>query len=458
VTLPQPRDMSHLLRLVRGDVVPEGLDDELGESAREYARVLRSATNGVAPVEKLAQVPGGAEVARALLAAGEKDSAGPIGIEVPAETIFQWRTAREIAQTTPARATWLWQGYLAKGAITECDAKIKAGKTELVARLIKALLTGEDFLERPTRKTPVVYLTEQTPTTFREPLRRAGLLETDDLVVLSWHDTIGHSWADVAAAAVAKCHEIGAELIVVDTLSAFARLGGDDENSSGKAAEAMAPLQIAAGTGLAVLVLRHDRKSGGDVGESARGSSAFGGAVDIILALRRGEGASRPTVRALHGLSRFDETPTQLMIELTDAGYVALGTQTAVAAKEARIAILDNAPQTLEHALTEQELLDRAEVKRSTARPALAELVANGALQTVGEGKRGDPKRYWRADGPRNLSDGTTGVSTESFSGAPTALGGTRAPASEIVSAGTSISIDPAETFLADDDDEDLPW
>ena len=122
-----------------------------------------------------------------------------------------------------------------------------------------------------------------------------------------------------------------AGLLVVDTLSTWARLGGDDENSSGKAAEAMAPLQLAAATGIAVLVLRHDRKSGGDVGDSARGSSAFGGAVDIILALRRGEGNSRPTIRALHGLSRFDETPATLMIELTDSGYVALGSQTAVA-------------------------------------------------------------------------------------------------------------------------------
>jgi len=463
------QELSHLLRLVRGDAVPDELDAQLSDSGREFAKLFRSATNGVAPIEKLGSIPGGDDIVRQLLAGLEIHSAGPIEREVPAETIFTFRTAREIGLATPERPEWIVHGLTAKGAITELDAKIKAGKTEFVARLVKAILTGDDFLDRLTRKTPVVYLTEQTATTFREPLRRAGLLETDDLVVLSWADTVGHRWEVVAAAAVAKCEQIGAQLLVVDTLSAFARLADDNENSSGKASEAMAPLQLAAARGLAVLVLRHDRKSGGDVGESARGSSAFGGAADIILALRRGEGAQRPTIRALHGLSRFDETPTTLMIELTSTGYVALGTESAVAAKEARIAILDSAPQSEEHAVTEQDLYERAgAVKRSTARPALLELVTSGALRQVGEGKKGDPKRYWRANGPKIHSVETPVVSTESILTIDPTVGGGDAPVSPgIHSAGTSISIGPAEfpaAFPAESDDpgvvddEALPW
>lgn len=48
---------------------------------------------------------------------------------------------------------------------------------------------------------------------------------------------------------------------------------GDSENNAGDALAAMLPLQEAAGNGIAVIVLRHDRKSGGLVGESARESS-----------------------------------------------------------------------------------------------------------------------------------------------------------------------------------------
>src|SRR6185436_12737761 len=93
----------------------------------------------------------------------------------------------------------------------------------------------------------------------------------------------------------------------VDTVSQFAGLRGDAENNSGDALAAIEPLQEAAAQGLAVIAVRHERKGGGEVGESGRGSSAFSGAVDIVVAIRRGEGQTKPTVRVLHTLSRFTE-------------------------------------------------------------------------------------------------------------------------------------------------------
>jgi hypothetical protein len=94
------------------------------------------------------------------------------------------------------------------------------------------------------------------------------------------------------------------------TLPQWAGIHGDGENSAGEALAAMAPLQEAASQHhLAVVIARHERKSGGDVGNSGRGSSAFAGAVDIVLSLRRPEGNTRPTLRVIHALSRFDETP-----------------------------------------------------------------------------------------------------------------------------------------------------
>lgn len=55
---------------------------------------------------------------------------------------------------------------------------------------------------------------------------------------------------------------------------------------------------IAAG-GRAVLLVRHDRKSGGDIGDSGRGSNALTGAVDIVLNLARMESPqARPELRS----------------------------------------------------------------------------------------------------------------------------------------------------------------
>lgn len=58
-----------------------------------------------------------------------------------------------------------------------------------------------------------------------------------------------------------------------------------EENSAGEWSAAMAPRQDLAATGRAIIVLRRDRKGGGDAGDSGCGSSQASGDVDITLAL-----------------------------------------------------------------------------------------------------------------------------------------------------------------------------
>jgi hypothetical protein len=181
-------------------------------------------------------------------------------------------------------------------------------------------------------------------------------------------------------------------------VSQYAGLRGDAENNSGDALAAVAPLQEAAAAGLAVIASRHERKGGGEVGESGRGSSAFSGAVDIVVAIRRGEGQTKPTVRVLHSLSRFSETPETLVIELTDQGYVALGTEGTVAVLEAKRALIERLPASEDAAVTLDSLLEsiQPKVARTVAQEALRKL-ADAGVQRVGHGKRGNPYRYFRA-------------------------------------------------------------
>jgi AAA domain len=245
-----------------------------------------------------------------------------------------FKSGRAIAETAPEEVPWTCRPWAAKRAITEVTGAVKqAGKTTLVMHICRKNLDGEDFMGEPTVKTPIVYLTEQQASSLTEALGRAGLLDREDFVTLAWHDTIGIPWPEVARAAADEAERIGAQVLVVDTLGQFASLRGDAENNAGAALEALRPLQEAAARGLAVILVRHDRKAGGMVGESGRGSSAFAGAVDIIIAIRRGDGNTRPTVRKIESLSRFSETPTELMVELGDEGYRSLGTETAVAAQ-----------------------------------------------------------------------------------------------------------------------------
>jgi len=326
---------------------------------------------------------------------------------VPAERKVNFRTAAEIEAETPASVDWIAQPWLAAGAITEVVGKIKAaGKTTWLLALCRAVLRGELFLGEPTQKTAIVYLTEQSPTTFRVALERARLLGQESLLVLCWHETQGTAWEIVVRHAVAKCKAIGARLLVVDTLGQFAGLQGDAENNAGDALLAIRPLQLAAAEGLAVAVARHERKSGGEVGDSGRGSSAFAGAVDTVLSLRRAEGNARPTLRVLRGLSRFSEVPEVLVVELTPEGYVVAGTSPAVALQEAEEAILRAAPQTEEEAITLKGLCQAAKVKRTTGQEVIDALIRRVRLLKTGKGVRGDPYRFYKVPAATPVTSG----------------------------------------------------
>ena len=64
-----------------------------------------------------------------------------------------------------------------------------------------------------------------------------------DLHVLSCRDVPGQPWPAIAALARRKVQEVGARLLVVDTLPQFAGLRGDSENNAGDALQALEPLQ-----------------------------------------------------------------------------------------------------------------------------------------------------------------------------------------------------------------------
>jgi hypothetical protein len=322
-------------------------------------------------------------------------------------------TAAEIAAESGPEVKWVAKPWIAKGTITELDGKVKlAGKTTFKTHLVRAVLDGETFMGEPTTKSPVVFLTEQPKASFRVALRRADLLGREDLIVLYRSRVIGLTWDAICRLAVEECKRRSAGLLVVDTLSQFAGLEGDEENNAGDALAAMAPLQAATDEGLGVLVGRHERKSGGLVGESGRGSSAFGGVADIILSLRRLGAKSRRTVRVIEAEGRFDETPDELVIELQDDGYVALGKSADLAQQEAENAIRAALPDSEDEALKLRDLIEETKVARGTAQRVLRRMVSDGAVLRVGAGKRSQPFRYFRAENRGQSSSAQASTTT----------------------------------------------
>jgi hypothetical protein len=230
-------------------------------------------------------------------------------------------------------------------------------------------------------------------------LGRAGLDQSTDLYVIAGMATRRQPWPALVAAAIDLCRQIGAETLGIDTLAGVAGFGAEAENDSAAALEAVAPLREAADAGLAVLMDRHARKSGGGVGESERGSSAFAGSVDSIFYLTRPDDAPNLNVRRLLGVSRFDDAPAELDIEWTPDGYVSRGDPAPHASRVLESAVLDAIPTGEANAIPASRVTAAVpKLSDRRARERLEELYRKGDLGRIGQGKRGSPHLFYRLD------------------------------------------------------------
>jgi hypothetical protein len=323
--------------------------------------------------------------------------------QVAAE-VLEWLTAMGVEAMESEEVRWLAHGLVGAGLLTELDGKAKlAGKTTLVLDLVHAIVHGEEFLGQKTAYAPVLYLTEQSGPSFKRNLSRAGLLDRSDVHILFWNRVAGHRWEAVIDAVRRKAKEVNAGLLIVDTLAQWSGVRGDDENKSGSAMQTMEPLQVATQDGLAVIASRHDRKSGGEVGDSGRGSSAFVGAVDIVLHLQRlpsSEGKERQ--RLLEGVSRFEETPDKLLIEYLPgeegerSTFRAIGDQAEVRRRLLSTEILATLSNDPDLAMSEKDLRELLGVSANDLRHELWELMKAHAVARVGEGHRGSAYRYYQ--------------------------------------------------------------
>jgi len=307
----------------------------------------------------------------------------------------RFRTAAELSNAISAEVVFISEPYVVAGAIAEISGKIKAsGKITFLLAMCRSVLDRQQFMGYPS---PIVYVTEQPDASFRVAIGRAGLDQREDFLILSYKDTLSSDWEAIVQAAHAKCAEIGSRLLCVDTLPQFAGMEGSSENDSGSAMKAVRPLLGLTSEGIAVVVVRHDWKSGGDVGDAGRGSTAWGGAADTLINITRGDGNSLSTVRNLSCISRFDGPPEKLVIDLRDGEYVALGTQTMVALSRAKDEILKVVPGCEAEAMKTGDIIEAAAgVNKTIGQQALDELFEEGSLQKIQSKDRGRPFFYWK--------------------------------------------------------------
>jgi hypothetical protein len=302
-----------------------------------------------------------------------------------------WTTAKDLADSAPETPPYIIDELLIYGAITEMAAQIKAGKTTFMGAALRAIYDGDPIIGLSTNRAIGLWLSEEGPNTFRSMLVRTNLTDAEDLHVLLKGQAPRVPWPELIEKHVwPKAEELKAGFVIVDTLSRWAGIKADEENQTGAAQEAMAPLEFLRDKGLAVLTLHHERKSGGEVGQSTRGASAWGGAGDILLQLTNPHTNGHPNRRTLDSLGRFSD-PGKWTIDLEHGEYKLISTGDMAERDMARLAVL----KAVEAGALSKAQLERVTGhSRSTVDRAVGELVREQKLQRMGTGYRNDPHLF----------------------------------------------------------------
>lgn len=238
----------------------------------------------------------------------------------PSGYVRKFRWASELT-APPTADDWIWEGYLPRAGITLLSALWKAGKTTLLAHLLKALGDAGAFLGKPIKASKVLYVSEEGELHW---VRRRDSLGFGDHAgfylqpfackpnAADWISFLGGLRNDITA------H--GFDLVVFDTLAKLWPV--IEENDAGSVDAALMPLWELTKAGAGVLLIHHLRKSGGAEYTASRGSGALSAFPDILVELTRFDAVdAKSKKRVLKAKGRYEETPDELVIELIDGEY-----------------------------------------------------------------------------------------------------------------------------------------
>src|SRR5215471_2649635 len=371
------------------------------DASRRYREI--ALRYGRPPLEAKLTGQGGSAVPGIGVGTGE-----PPKIEVPYGTytharegsLIRWRNHSETLAMRPPAVDWLIEGILGRTLITELVAKVKLGKTTFVLGGLRAGIAGDDEYCGRTVSGPfrVGYVTEEGESTFLEAMRRYGLndlVEQDAFYTVFDYETLPGPFSKQIDELIEHATADRVDVIVLDTLSVIAGL--DEEDHAGRAAAEMHHVRRLAAAGFAVCILRHSRKSGGEVGDAGRGSSAISGYCDILLQIEPYKGDEDTTnLRVLKSRSRLSMTePLVLSFDKEAERYTALGevqTREQKLAAAIQATLVENKAFDFDHAMSTNQVTLATRGNRAGIQRELKDMGVRGDLHHAA---KGPAEVYW---------------------------------------------------------------
>jgi hypothetical protein len=306
--------------------------------------------------------------------------------------------ASQLRRTDP-NTKWTWDGYVGPEIITLLSAVWKGGKSTLLAHLLRAFQSkGDIFCGQAIKPARILYITEEGEGLWADRRDKLGLTDNVHFLIRPFPgkaDKVG--WAAFVKYILDVLAENPADVIIFDPLNNLWPV--KDENNAPEVTEALLPLR-ALGAGRAIILVHHVRKSDGAEGTASRGSGALPGFVDIIVEMRRYAPNNRTDRRrVLAAWSRYEETPAELVVELTAGGYVAHGDKRAVMLNKI-VAVLNDILPTESPGWDVKTIVEEwpsgdTEPQKQMLYEVLGDHAAH-RWSREGGGKRGAAYRYWK--------------------------------------------------------------
>lgn len=230
----------------------------------------------------------------------------------PVEPLFKARSLHyygmdDIANEDPPAVAYLVDAMIPRGQLLLLCGPPKGGKTTILTDLVGKMIADEDFLGRSTRLGEdelILWASEEPRDLFCERIIRERRIPTNHLkrllVTFRREAGPGYRWGEWIREITKHVLEDESPrgkiaMLIVDTFQDWSDIVEEGENSTGSIKKEMQPLQdLAARTGIAIIVLHHTRKgSQGTLVEQVRGATAMTGMVDGIIALLHARGNKR---------------------------------------------------------------------------------------------------------------------------------------------------------------------